>query len=75
MNANYNSHIAFSSILLMQNANLNFFIKHFLVSRILYEKSTLINFGFRIKKALICGFNFKLYKLERLQYFHSDTKF
>ena len=45
-----NSHIASSSILLMQSAKLNFFIKHFLISPILYKRSTLINFDFLIKE-------------------------
>ena len=39
--ANWNLHIAPSSILLMQSANLYFFIKHFSTSPIVYEGSTL----------------------------------
>ena len=57
----------------MQSANLNLFIKHSLTS-ILREGSTLINFGFLIKEDLMCSFNFRLYRLEHLQYFHSYTK-
>ena len=45
--ADLNSHIASSSILLMKRA---VFIKHFLIPPILYEGSTLINIGFLIKK-------------------------
>ena len=37
-----------------------FFIEHFVISPILYEGSTLINFGFQIKEDLIFGFNFRL---------------
>ena len=48
-NANWNSHIASLSILLMQYAGLHFF-KHFLISLIPYEGSKLINFGFLIKE-------------------------
>ena len=33
-------------------------IKHFLIQAILYEGSTLNNFGFLIKEDLICGFAF-----------------
>ena len=38
-------------------------------------RSTLINFGFLIKEDFICGFNFRLYRLNCLHYFHSYTKF
>ena len=47
---NRNSHSASSTIVLMQGAKLNFFITHFLISPILYEGSTSINFGFFIKE-------------------------
>ena len=56
--------LIFSSlVLLMQNVNLHFFIKHFFTSPILYEGSTVINLGFLIKKDLKCGLNFKLHRL------------
>ena len=51
-----------------------FFIKHFLISRILYEGSTLINFGFLIKEDDM-WYNFRLYRFKPLQYFHLYTKF
>ena len=44
-----------------------FFATHFVISLILYEGSTLINFGFLIKKGFT-GFT-------GLNYFHSYTKF
>ena len=47
--ANYDSHIASSSVLPIQSAVI-FFIKQFLISPILYKGSSLMNFGFLIKR-------------------------
>ena len=49
-NANWISHIASSSILLMQSEKLHVFMKDLLISPILYKWRTLINFGFLTKE-------------------------
>ena len=42
---------------------LTLLLKHFLIYPIFCKGSTLINFGFFIKEDLVCGFNFRFYKI------------
>ena len=50
-------------------------IHNFILLKPSYRGSRLINLGFLIQGDLIRAFNFRLYRLERLHYFSSCTKF